>query len=208
MLALVRHKGFRRSGLVGVSRAFAPQNTGLLWRATFQQPPHLRLLCTTTTGTTGQQQSRYSRYFFWRNRNFRRIFRIVRTVSILGSLGASCFALGQISYIDDPEAFEVTYLKAIVVNNEFTKILAIDEKESAGSWLSLGKSFPAIDIEGDEELRLHRGDKLVRSAARAQRVFNKVKQAMIEKVDQQIAELERMNGKWSLPEVTFCYAKA
>ena len=102
----------------------------------------------------------------------------------------------------------MTYLKAIVVNNEFTKILAIDEKESAGSWLSLGKSFPAIDIEGDEELRLHSGDKLVRSAARAQRVFNKVKQAMIEKVDQQIAELERMNGKWSLPEVTFCYAKA
>ena len=200
--AIVRTNGLRHCGLVSSSRTVrvclwnAPRKSANAW----QQPLHVRLMCSPSAGALpspgGQQQSRYSRYFFWRNRNFRRVFRVVRTVSILGSLGASCFALGQISYIDDPEAFEMTYLKSIVVNNEFTKVLAVDEGESMGSWLSVGKSFVAIDIEKDEELRMERSHPLVKSAARAQQIFHKVKKAMVEKVDEQIAELEKVNGKW------------
>mmetsp|Transcript_8186 Transcript_8186/g.10644 ORF Transcript_8186/g.10644 Transcript_8186/m.10644 type:complete len:475 (-) Transcript_8186:56-1480(-) len=156
------------------------------------------------SSTTNSSQNRFAKYALWNNTKFRMAFRVIRNVVIVASIGGSCFAMGQIEYIEDPEGFERKTVNTLMSKEQVTQMLLIDEDKnmSRDAYIKTGGPAYVFDAELQQLVVVEPENDIWVTGEKSQRVFRRIKMAaqriLKSNIDQIKAEIEASQDSPSL----------
>eukprot|EP00924_Labyrinthula_sp_SR-Ha-C_P016935 maker-scaffold_6-snap-gene-19.48-mRNA-1 protein AED:0.01 eAED:0.01 QI:27/1/1/1/1/1/4/651/484 len=169
------------------------QNNAMIKRFQFARPGLVRRFSTTESKvvekvkhndsklkTIGRPASFWRRP--WQHRGFRRGFRGLRTGVLLFTFGSTCYALGQVEYLDDPIGFEQKALKTVLPTQQ--QISCVSEEERHPQVLIIDKN---IRVGFQQSILKH--DISEKELRKLQKTFSRVKKSFIDEIEEIISVL-------------------